>query len=273
MSVPLLILGVALLSAVSWDFLVTTVGGRASGPVTMPLARAVFAALRAAAGRRAVGWLARVSGLVVMVAVSAFWILGAALSWTLVYLAFPGSIQSTLTGVEPSPAATFAHVGHLLSTLGGATTQPGSVEWNVVGVFVGLNGMIMLTMAVSFLLSTRETIRDARAFAALVASGPVEVDRHVDRLAELVASLHTAPLALFYGHHDPDRSLPATIRRFHAQARGGPDAARVRALISDLPGWHRHDAGAGFEATLDGWARAHALRPDAATDDPRDRPA
>ena len=254
------VLGVAVLVVVTTDFLLTTIGSAGRFTVSDRIGRATFGGLRALSRLGGARVLTEVSGAVVLVAVAGFWILGAWLGWTMIYASVPGSLQMEAKGVEPSWFDHGAHVGHLLSTLGGATTKPQGTGWNVVGVLVGLNGMIMLTLAVSFLLTTRQTLQQGRAFAALVGSGPVEVDRHVDRLGEVLSGLHSSPFALWYGHARPDRRLPDAMLAFAQQAEsiGGPTAERVRDLLGDLPHWEAAEAD-GFLDRMSEWAERHRL--------------
>ena len=114
--------------------------------------------------------LTELSGVVVMLAVAAIWILGFWLGWSLV-LSSGASTGMTHEGREAEAVHVVAHVRHLLGTLGGAVTKPAGPGWNVLSALVGLNGMLALTLSASFLLSTRATLQSARALAVLVATG------------------------------------------------------------------------------------------------------
>lgn len=259
MSFLLLCLGVVVLSVVTADFLMVTIGSRASRSLSDRIARTAFAALRVADRLPVVRVLRAASGAVVLVCVAAFWIVGTWLGWVLIY-ASGDAITVEGQGAAPGPFDVVAHVGHLLSTLGGATTQPADTRWNVVGALVGLNGMILLTLSVSFLLTTRATLQQGRTFAALVATGPPEVEANVERLADLVSGLHASPFALYYGHRRRDRRLPDMLARFAAQAEDADRECRdrVRALCADLP--HLDDRADGtFAARIAEWAAAHRL--------------
>ena len=140
-------------------------------------------------------------------------------------------------------------------------------------MFVGLNGMIMLTLAVSFLLSVRQTVQEGRSFAGLVSTGPGETDRHIPRLTDVIAGLHSAPHALWYGHTRRDRRLPDALLRFarEAERAGGPSAERTRALMSDLPHWGAVE-GDRFLDRMEAWTAKHRLHDDGDHDDGGARP-
>lgn len=261
--IALLVSGIAVLVVVSADFLFSTVGS--SGRFTMSdrIGRGVFAVLRALSRLGGNRVLTQISGVAVLSAVAGFWILGALLGWSLIYRADPSSVTMGPPGIEPEAIDYPAHVGHLLSTLGGATTQPGGPLWNWIGVFVGLNGMVMLTLAVSFLLSVRQTVQQGRTLATLVQTGPPDVDHHVERVAEVISGLHAAPHALWYGHVRADRRLPDALLALARQGEraGGATAARMRDLMADLPHWGAVD-GERFLDRMEAWAAMHRLHRD-----------
>jgi hypothetical protein len=203
------------------------------------------------------------TGLVVVVGVAATWVAGFWSGWALILFAGDG-FSMTLTGREPEVADAFSHAGQALNTLGGALTQPMRGGWSLVNVLIGLQGMMSLTLAVSFILTMRQTVEAGRAFAALVRTGPREVEPMIERLADLVAGLQTAPFALFYGNWRDDRHLPDALVDYARQAEDGAPAhvrAQVFEIMSDLPRWEEA-RGNGLAARAEDWARRYRLSPD-----------
>ena len=260
MSTGLLIAGIAVLLVTTYDFLIVTIGSSSRIAISGRTARWLFAGLRAVSRLGLSGALSQLAGVIVVMGVAMQWILGFWIGWGLVYAAYPGSIEMTPTGVEPELTDYAGHVGHLLSTLGGATTRPTSPGWNWLGAFVGLNGMVALTMAVSFLLGTRQTLQAGRALAALIATGRADAASLEGRLADLIAGLNASPYALYYGNRRASRRLPDALLTLARQAqREGPEtAARIEALLSDLPHWDQTE-GRAFMDRLEHWARMHRL--------------
>jgi hypothetical protein len=267
MSAPILIAGVAVLAFVTFDIMITTVG-TAAARLTLSdrIASGTFRLLRLASRWGGTKLMTQITGVAVMFSVFVFWIGCTWLGWTLIYAAFESSVQMGPTGQEPEIADIAGHTGHLLSTLGGATTEPGTVEWNVIGTLVGVNGMVVLPLGVSFLLSTRQTVRDGRAFAALEAEEASGVDGMTERLADVIAGLDSSAFALWYGHIRPSRRLPDAMvsHARRAEELGGDPAKRTRRILADLPHFDPPEpvdriSSQAWLAKLEEWASRHQL--------------
>lgn len=123
--------------------------------------------------------------------------------------------------------------------------------------------MVVLTLTVSFILSTVQTAQLGRAFAALLHSQPAgaDVTPLFGRLADIVAGLNSAPFALYCSHGWTDRRLPEALVRMarDAAAQGAEVEDRFYDLISDLPHLDLPgDNAARFEA-LRAWAGQQRL--------------
>lgn len=79
------------------------------------------------------------------------------LAWTLIFLSDPGSVVVYRTGEPAGALQTAAYVGAMLSTLGASRAESGSALWDAVSALVAVNGMVVLTLAVTFIVNiTRE---------------------------------------------------------------------------------------------------------------------
>lgn len=254
-----MVAGVAVLAVTTFDLLTVTIGGGTRFALSTRVAGGMFRLLRLLSRLIGTRVLTEISGVVVVMAAAACWITGFWLGWSLVFGA-GGGVELTREGMEAEAVHAPIHVGHLLSTLGGAVTRPAGPGWALASALVGLNGMLAITLSVSFLLATRSTLQSARAYAALAATGGADPGALVERLAEVVAGLHASPFALWYGHTRPDRRVPDALLAHaqQAEAAGGAVAARVRALMRDLPHWSERE-GEPFLAAMERWTRAHLL--------------
>ena len=238
-----------------------TIGATTRFTLSGWIGRIVFQVLRKLARLGAKRTLTALSGTLVMVSVAGFWIGGTWTGWSLIHLSTAGSVVMVPDGIEPDSLDYAAHAGQLLSTLGGGRTQAGSLVWSLVSVLIGVNGMVVLTLSVSFLLSVRQTVQQGRTFAMLEDVGALPPGESLGRLAELVAGLHAAPYALWYGNPRKARQLPAAMLSHaeEAAAAGGEHWVRTRGLLADLP---HLDADAAREDLLDAledWADRHTI--------------
>lgn len=231
------VLGICALLAVFADFLLTTVAITDRKLPSRRVSRAAWQVLRrilphSAGGRTVIGPL-------VLSSIAAFWISGTAFAWLLI---FQGSETSVVLSGSRQPAGwlmDLGFVGESLSTLGGGNSKPGSPGWELATVLVGVNGMIVLTLSVSFVLNTTQTVTAGRAFLAHAAASQELGNSPADELkplADLVSALNSVPHALYFSAPDPAFRLPEGLVRFAAnwQEKRG-DLNGLRTILSGLP--------------------------------------
>ena len=263
------VLGIAVLSVTFLDLLLVSLGANGLSIASDRIARLVWRGLSGRL-RRGGPTLHRVTGPIVMIAAAAFWVFGSSLGWTLIFFASEASVVAS--PAAPPDAGTgfwsdWAYAGHMLSTLGGGLTSPGNLGWAVLSVFAGITGMVVLTLAVSFTLTTSETVTAGRAFCTRLdlkgASAVARSDDDLIALAALVASLNSAPLALYYSSPDPSWRLSDRMAGLIDLAADDPDG-RLAGILSHVPGM----AGdAPFAKRAADWRRIYALdRADDGTD-------
>ncbi|TFL19001.1 hypothetical protein [Jannaschia formosa] len=267
LSLVSLVLGLAMLAILFVDFLLTTIGAVTRPVLAGRLAARIAAGMRwlyrRAEGTRMGGTIQAVAGTVVMTGVGTFWVVGFSFGWTLVYLS--GSPSIRLQGPPEGQAPVFwdhwSHVGHLLSTLGGATTAPASTMWSATGVVVGIMGMVVLTLSVSFLLSTTQTVVKGRSMARLVRLG-VEVEPA--DVSDLIESLRSSPFAAYFSHGHDIVGMPDMLYEMARRRLAEGEGATLRAMLSDLPGFdapHEEAPDAVFLAALSDWCGGFMLTP------------
>ena len=160
------------------------------------------------------------------------------------------------------------HAGRQVSTLGSGATDPEGPVWYLVGVFAAIGGMVVMTLSVSFILTTTSTVASGRALAGLAEAldpgEPGARDVLLPQLASVVASLNSAPFALHYSASEPSRRLPRALLRVARGAAGRADLMRAyRAVLNDLPGLEAGPelSDEAWLGRLEAWARAHDLSP------------
>ena len=264
-----LIVGLALLALMLAEFVTTTIGATVRRMLTHGWARLVFRALAQVSGRSAPALLHQTSGPIVMSAVALLWIAWLSTAWTFVFMADPSAVVHASTGERAEAAGIWGHVGHLLSTLGSGATEPGNLLWYIVGVLVAVSGMVVLTLSVSFILTTTSTVASGRALCGLLKSydpaDPEARDVLLPKLAEVTASLNAAPFALYYSSPDAALRLPRQLARTAERAAAGPEFSRWRRVLEDLPGIEaeRSEDDAAFLDRMGRWAERVSLNGEA----------
>ena len=227
----LTLMGVVLTIYVSTDFLFTTIGATPRRFVTHRLASAAFAAV----SKLPDGALRHASvGPLIMSLVALWWVVGICLGWGMIFAGFSDGVRLSATEQPVNFPGALSHAGHLLSTLGGGITKASGVPYALLGVACAVNGMVVLTLSVSFVLGTTQTVTQGRGLLVLrELIGPDDPEWRstvLPALATLVSQLNTAPLALYYSHPEKRLRLP---RQLAGQFADDPEA---RKILRDLPG-------------------------------------
>lgn len=263
-------LGVAGLLLVAFDFLLTTIGATAHALLSHRMARLAWDGFRTLLPDTAASRI--VIGPLVMCAVAFLWIGGTSLFWAMIFQASERAAVQIEGGAPAGWWLDFAFVGHMLSTLGGALAEPGSTFWSVTAVLAAVNGMVILTLSVSFVLTTTQTVAEGRAFLAQAEMyfarrdrGEGARDSLLAALAQLTARLNAVPFALYYSSPRTRRRLPEGLVQVleTAAEHGEADFLRLAKLpLADLPHF-RGESGIPdeeFTRQLRDWSRGYRFR-------------
>lgn len=250
-----LTIGAVIVVYVFVDFIFTTIGTNVYFFVSHRLARGVFALHRTLPDLR---WKYQVVGPLCMSVVAIWWIAGLAVGWTMILHALEPGILRQGPETPASLIGALSHAGHMLSTVGGGITKAGSMASALLGVMAAVTGMVVLTLSVSFILSTTQTVLAGRSLLMLThAIPPEDVDFKstiLPDVASLVSNINSAPFALFYSHPEPEMRLPGALASLYRQTEGDTRAALDRiltriALVERLDG----------PGDLDDWAKQYDI--------------
>lgn len=192
----LFLLGASIAALAVFDFLKTTIGMSGLGPLTARLSRRLWQVARRVVPRleRPHGpRLADGVGPVIVSLIALMWISLSCLGYTLMFAATGALVDKS--GDPASAIERLAFVGVSLSTLGASIVQPGNGWWNALAMVAAVNGMIVLTLSVSFVMNVLQTTASARGPALRVSALAMRGDEVGDgALRSALASLG-APFA------------------------------------------------------------------------------
>jgi len=260
--------GVAILVLVLLDFLYTAIGAAPVAPLSERVARVAFFVFTRIMPQGKTRH--RLSGPVVMTAIAVTWIVLVSLGWTLVFQISTDAVMMTESERPAGFVRDFAFVGHLLSTLGGGPFQTENPFWLVLSVLAGVNGMVILTLSVSFVLSTTTTVAQARGLltkASMFDADSAEMNSIIlPELADLVSNLNAMQFALYYSAEHPARRVPPAMVEMAQRVAPYPEAMRrLRIALEPLPGFTAPQGtldqltDAEFTARLREWAEQYSL--------------
>jgi hypothetical protein len=266
-----LTLGIVLLVLVALDALWTTLwvnGG--AGPFSGRFAAALWWGLRRATpeGR---DWPASIAGPVILFSVVVGWVALLWAGWTLVYSSDPGALSYSSTGERPDLAGRIYFTGYTFFTLGIGNVVPARGTWEVVTALASASGLLLITLAISYVLAVLGAVVSGRAFAVGVGGLGDDAEEVVARawdgaqysglalpLSSLSSQLdrlgqqHLAFPVLYYYHARNPDAAPAlavavldealTILRFGVPEAYRPPASILegaRSSVASYLGTHR----------------------------------
>ena len=166
--------GVALLITVVVDLVWTALAaGSGAGPLTGRLGRFSWSlALRLHRRRRSHRVLSA-SGVLVALALLMVWILITFSGWALILNASTGAVRHAQTGQPADLVERLYYIGYTIFTLGNGEFRPGSGVWQLAAVLATSSGLVLVTMAITYLVPVASAVAQRRQLAAYVHSlGP-----------------------------------------------------------------------------------------------------
>lgn len=182
---PLLLLAVGgfLVFVAALDAVLTTVAPRGGGPLTKRLGRWMWRSALAFHRRRSNHSLLRATGVSILVSTVLSWLVLLWLGWWLVSLADPAAVVTSVGGQPAGVVQRLYYVGFTLFTLGTGDFVPGTAAAQVLTPMVSLNGLLLATLGVTYLIPVASADTEKRSLAAMInalGSSPAAILTAVD---------------------------------------------------------------------------------------------
>lgn len=168
----MLIVGALLIAAAILDAFWTTLAFSGGGPITRRLARGLWAAalaLHRAGGSTAHGLLKFV-GTPILLGTVFCWIVMLFAGYLMIFSAAAGAVVRSSDGMTADFAQRFYFTGYTLFTLGLGDFVPGGNGWRVVTVIATMNGLFLVTLAITYLLPVISATAQTGQLAAVISS-------------------------------------------------------------------------------------------------------
>jgi len=256
----LLPVGIVVLVLIFCDFVQTTLGAQQAGRVSRLTTRALWQLakrLRFVLGPA----VHRYVGPSILALMALTWIVVHWTGWTLVHLAVPGAVRAG-EGADAGLVQTIAYVGASLSTLGATLAHPGGPWWDVASGVAAVNGMIVLTLSVTFVINVTQTVVKGREFAVLVHAHHEDdfAERLQPKFSEVASQLNAFPVALYFSLPQAERRTVPAIRDFLASTLVSDERLEeMRPTIATLPGMCAEGDLAEVRAEVADWSARHML--------------
>lgn len=164
--------GVLWLALTLLDFFRTTLSFHGAGPIGRVVPRAIWLALLAAGGRSRPHRFLPLAGPAVLLGVFGVWVALIWTAWALIFLACPGAVESSPGGVPADFGETVYFTGYVVTTLGTGDFVPRDDVWRMVSVVCALNGLLVISLSITYIFSVMQAVIGMRTLALRVhASG------------------------------------------------------------------------------------------------------
>ncbi len=253
-----LVIVVAALVDLTWT---TMAAGSGPGPLTGRLAPLVWRVALLAHRRRPSHELLSTAGVSIVFAVLATWITLVLVGWWLVFLSSDSALVKTSDGAQADAVGRLYFTGYTVFTLGNGDYRPGGGVWQLATVAATGTGLVLITLAITYLVPVASAVAQRRQLASYIASlGDTAEDLVVrswtgDGFGSLPQHL-VALAPLIHGAGQRHLTYPV-LHYFHSTGRESAAAPNLTVLAQAL--------------ALLRYGVAPAVRPDAAAIDTVDR--
>lgn len=272
MSDPFLfILGALLVLVVFYDFLRTTISLSGMGLISRGVTSCLWSVgsqLAVTLERRTNLSIRGLLGPFILIAIAGTWVLLHLAGYVLMYRSGLSLIQSQ-SGDPASLVQTVAFAGSALSTLGASTVKVTGGWWDILSMAAAVNGMIVLTLSVSFVLNILQTTNNARIFATRFhilkqagAQGPIM--QMAPELIGVAVKLAASPLPGVFVPQDQMMDFPKAVLGLcdMVQADTGCDTMQMEAALA-LLGRHMRTSPEGDDIkAVRSWAHHYSISAD-----------
>ncbi|MDX5421079.1 MAG: potassium channel family protein [Hymenobacteraceae bacterium] len=169
-STLLFILGIIIILTTAFDLIYTTFAPRGAGPISGAITRLVWSAAFGLCRLFSTRSLLAGTGIVVVCSIILSWVL---LLWTgntLVFLYDTDAVVDSTTNVPANNQDRIYYVGYILSTMGNGDFKAGTDAWSIYSAFVSFTGLILITIAITYMVPVLSAVTERRALSIQIAS-------------------------------------------------------------------------------------------------------
>ena len=227
------VVGLFIIVATVYDFYATTVTVRGSGPISKAISRGLWRGFLFVHHRNPNHKLLTVAGPLVLLLLILVWFVLCWFGWFLVFCGSEGAVINASTNQNASWWERIHYAGYTITTIGYGNFQAPNPPGQVASIIAGLNGLFLVTLAITYSIPVVSATVEKRKLALLIhtmgATTPDMLDNghgrgdfapllsQTQQLSTLIAALaekHYAYPVLHYFHGDLDRtSLPLNLVR------------------------------------------------------------
>lgn len=229
------LLGVLITVITLHDFYKTTLTARGGGPLSKTFTQAAWRLALKQLGPSSNGVALAGVGPALLLMLLVFWFGLSWLGWFFIFCGDEELIVNNTTGEYASAVERLYFAGYTLTTVGYGNYTPPTPLGQILSVIAGFNGLVLVTMAITYSIPVLSASVEKRQLALLIHALGENTQEIIDRgnddgsfsyLADQLQSLNSQVASLSYKHlaypmvhyfHDehPSSALPLNLARLH----------------------------------------------------------
>ncbi|MBR9774271.1 MAG: two pore domain potassium channel family protein [Cytophagales bacterium] len=170
MNIILLLIGVIIVAVTNMDALSTILRINGGSKISNFVARNVWRISVFVSRKFSRTAILSNVGALIVVTLFSLWAVLLMIGYGLIYNSYVHSIVETSTELPASITAKFYYVGYTLTSLGNGDLKTGNDFWRIISNFTGLNGMFLLSIAISYFIPLMNAVVKQRMLATFISN-------------------------------------------------------------------------------------------------------
>jgi signal transduction histidine kinase len=230
--------GIVVLVAGSVDLVWTTLGTHGGGPISAPISKALWKVMISLHRRWPNHRLLSFGGSPILLTLLSFWLLLVWVGWVLIYSGSPTALIDSRSQRPVDFVERIYFTGAMMFTAGTSEFVPRGHAWHLVTAMANASGLLVVTLAITYLLAILGAIVEKRALASAIWDMGGTPDRIIGRAwtGERFADFDNPMTFLMTGIEKfAEQHLAYPILQyFHAENRRTAAPLRIAALHEAL---------------------------------------
>lgn len=169
MQIPLLLLGIILILAVSVDMIRTIIFLNGAGAISKWYANLIWQVFFKISGKNGKSPLLTFAGGTILISLIFLWIIMIWAGFSLIFISDPDSVLNATTKIPADIVGNIYYVGYTLTSLGNGDLVSGSNFWRIISNILGITSMFFVTVGISYLLPVLQAVIAKRSLAIYIA--------------------------------------------------------------------------------------------------------
>ncbi|QCR21910.1 potassium channel family protein [Pontibacter sp. SGAir0037] len=170
MNLFLFVAGVFIMSLAVYDLLYTTFSPHGAGPLSGKITTFIWGIFFKVSQKLHNRNFLNAAGICIVCGVLINWVLFVWIGNALVFASYPGAVVNSVTSEAATYKEVIYYTGYILSTMGNGDFVASTGGWKIYSAIISFSGLILITIAVTYMVPVLSAITERRTLSILIAS-------------------------------------------------------------------------------------------------------